>query len=246
MASYLGFRPSDQPGYYFLSYNTEDANRVGEIALQIKQTGIDLWYDKGIEYGEKWERTIAEKIQGCQAVILFFTREILYKESPYVEKEYRMALNFERKIYVVMMDEIDHRDVPSSKMPWWTDIKALQCIEAHVIADPDRVVEEIVSALAMRREQDKGTVRNGGANMELRSTENVNAPSSAITQYTAVHSQTKCLTPYIPAVLEAGLIGRDDIIEQVRAMLDGDKRVVLLSGLGGIARPQSWRRYATI
>ena len=60
MASYLGFRPSDQPGYYFLSYNTEDADRVGEIALQIKQTGIDLWYDKGIEYGEKWERTIAE------------------------------------------------------------------------------------------------------------------------------------------------------------------------------------------
>ena len=96
-ACYLGFRASDNPKYYFLSYNSEDADRVGEIASQMSRAGIELWYDKGIEYGEKWERTIAEKIYGCQAVVLFFTRGILYKENSYVEKEYKMALKFSKR-----------------------------------------------------------------------------------------------------------------------------------------------------
>lgn len=69
MASYLGFKPSDNPKYYFLSYNKEDADRVGEIAGLMSRAGIELWYDKGIEYGEKWERIIAEKIYGCQALV---------------------------------------------------------------------------------------------------------------------------------------------------------------------------------
>ena len=101
MACYLGFRPSDNPKYYFLSYNSEDADRVGEIAGQMSRAGIELWYDKGIEYGEKWERTIAEKIYGCQAVVLFFTRGILYKENSYVEKEYEKALKFYEKALAV-------------------------------------------------------------------------------------------------------------------------------------------------
>ena len=139
MACYLGFRPSDNPKYYFLSYNSEDADRVGEIAGQMSRAGIALWYDKGIEYGEKWERTIAEKIYGCQAVVLFFTRGILDKEDSFVEKEYKMARTYRKNVYVVMMDEIDHRDVPTGKMFWWNEIMELQCIEAHVIDDPDRV-----------------------------------------------------------------------------------------------------------
>ena len=168
MACYLGFRPSDNPKYYFLSYNSEDADRVGEMAGKISRAGIELWYDKGIEYGEKWEKTIAEKICGCQAVVLFFTRGILYKENSYVEKEYKMALKFSKKIYVVMMDDIDDEDVPPVRMPWWTDIQDLQCIEANIIADPDRVVEEIISALTAKMEQDTGNAWNDGINTELR------------------------------------------------------------------------------
>jgi len=158
MACDLGFRPSK---YYFLSYNSEDADRVSEIARQMSRTGIELWYDNGIKYDEKWERTIAEKIYGCQAVVLFFTRGILYKESSFVEKEYKMALTFKRKIYVVLMDEIDDEDVPPFKVLWWTDIKTQQCIEAHAIADPGRIAEEIVSALT----------RNVTDYMELRFTD---------------------------------------------------------------------------
>ena len=186
MACYLGFRASDNPKYYFLSYNSEDADRVGEIAGQMSRAGIELWYDKGIEYGEKWERTIAEKIYGCQAVVLFFTRGILYKENSYVEKEYKMALKFSKKIYVVIMDEIDDNEFPPVRMPWWTDIQDLQCIESRIFADPDVIIEEIVSVLNVKREQDTGDTRNDSANTELSSTYGANGSSSARTPYVSM------------------------------------------------------------
>lgn len=59
------------------------------------------------------------------------------------------------------MDEIDDEDVPPFKVLWWTDIKTQQCIEAHAIADPGRIVEEIASALT----------RNDTDYMELRFTD---------------------------------------------------------------------------
>jgi hypothetical protein len=81
MSNYLGFDPNECSDYYFVSYNNEDAARVGEIAMRLYQDRIPLWYDHGIEYGEKWETKISGKLAGCRAVLLFFTKGILQKES---------------------------------------------------------------------------------------------------------------------------------------------------------------------
>lgn len=35
MSAYLGFQPTKNPVYYFVSYNNEDAHRVGPIANAI-------------------------------------------------------------------------------------------------------------------------------------------------------------------------------------------------------------------
>ena len=66
MSTYLGFKPTEDPNYYFVSYNSEDVSRVGSIAETVSRSGISLWYDYGIEYGETWETTIAERIQNTQ------------------------------------------------------------------------------------------------------------------------------------------------------------------------------------
>jgi hypothetical protein len=86
MSAYLGFQPTENPVYYFVSYNTEDSSRVGEIAKTMSYSGINLWYDHGIEYGDNWEITITEKIQNAQAIILFFSKGILQKNHSYVQK----------------------------------------------------------------------------------------------------------------------------------------------------------------
>ena len=50
------------------------------------------------------------------------------------------------------------------------------------------------------------------------------------------HNWPKRFTTYIPVGPEVGLIGRSDIVDQVRTMLDSDKCVALVSGLGGIGK----------
>ena len=46
----------------------------------------------------------------------------------------------------------------------------------------------------------------------------------------------KCLTDYVPPRLEIELVGRDDIVKKVRAMLDQSAQIALVNGLGGIGK----------
>jgi hypothetical protein len=91
MSSYLGFQPTTNPEYYFISYNNEDADRVGAITQRMAAAGVDLWYDHGIDYGTDWETVITERIHNAQAIVLFFTAGILQKKNSYVQKEYKIA-----------------------------------------------------------------------------------------------------------------------------------------------------------
>ena len=79
MSSYLGFEPTENREYFFLSYNNEDAPRLSGLACEMDRSGIPLWYDDGIEYGEEWARRINRMIAGAQAVVILFTRGILEK-----------------------------------------------------------------------------------------------------------------------------------------------------------------------
>ena len=46
----------------------------------------------------------------------------------------------------------------------------------------------------------------------------------------------KCLTDYVPAPPEIELVGREDIVKKVRAMLDQSAQIALVNGLGGIGK----------
>lgn len=151
MAEDFGFAPCNEPGYYFVSYNSEDAERVGAIARKLHSNNVLLWYDKGIPYGEKWEAIIAEKIKKSQAVILFFTKGILFKEDSYVKKEYRIATkNFKKKVYVIMLDFIDDESVPLDKVFWFNDIRDNHNIDIVDINDLDKISNEIMSAIDIK------------------------------------------------------------------------------------------------
>ena len=107
MARYLGFKASTkETDYYFVSYNSKDELRVGLLAKQISDAGIDLWYDDAIPYGSKWEEAIGLKIANSRAVIFFFTKGMLAKEDSYAIKEYRMATKQGKKVYIFLVDEV--------------------------------------------------------------------------------------------------------------------------------------------
>lgn len=156
MSAYLGFQPTKNSVYYFVSYNSEDAIRVGDIAKTMSYSGINLWYDHGIEYGDNWETTITEKIQNAQAIILFFTKGILQKNNSYVQKEYKMATQFyDKKVYIVMLDEIKNEEVPVEKVSWWIDINERQCIAGYQYADVPTLIEVVAHSLGIQTHEDK-------------------------------------------------------------------------------------------
>jgi len=118
----------------------------------MSQSGINLWYDHGIEYGDYWEITISEKIKNSQAVILFFTKGILTKTSSYVQREYKIAKIFHRNVYIVMLDRIKEEEIPVEKVAWWVEITEQQCINGYEFTDTAELAEEISSPLGIQNQ----------------------------------------------------------------------------------------------
>jgi len=150
VSRYLGFDPTDNPYYFFVSYNNEDANRVSGLACAMHDAGIPLWYDYGLEYGEKWAWQINEKIANAQAVILLLTKGILQKKKSYVRKEYKIAVEAGTKIIVLFVDEIDKKDVPVWNLDWWVDIKEKHCLDIYPLKDRNELIKEVKRALGLR------------------------------------------------------------------------------------------------
>ncbi len=128
MSNYLGFNPCEEEQYYFISYNNEDAERVGKIAAPLSEK-LPFWYDYGIEYGDEWEATISQRIADAKGVLFFFSKGILYKSRPFSKKEFQVAKTLGKPIWVVMMDKITIQDVPKDKLLFWADVKAIQDIK---------------------------------------------------------------------------------------------------------------------
>ena len=143
MSTYFGFTPSNQSGSYFISYNAEDAERVAPIAFAMRQSGVPLWYDQGLIYGEQWEKQIAEHIASCKAVIMFVTKKLMQRERlSYVRLEYNLATSSEnnKKVYIALLDDIKDRDVITQHKMWWQQILLWHCIER---ADADKIMTAI-------------------------------------------------------------------------------------------------------
>ena len=157
MARYLGVDAVDEGKYYFVSYNTEDQDVVAEYVKNIGARRVPIWYDYGLKVGSEWEASIAEHINGCEAVILFVSKNIFKKKSSYVHKEYQMAISFFTKpTYVIMLDKVENRDVPIRYVSWWIDLSNLQCIQAYEHESVNSCVDEIISAIGFEEPISQG------------------------------------------------------------------------------------------
>ena len=155
MSNYLGFMPTKGENYYFVSYNNDDAEQVSETACALNNAGIPLWYDYGLKYGDEWERQITERIVKAQALLLFFTKEILLKEKSYVKREYQIAQMFKKEIFVLFIEEVADQDVPVPVVTWWLDIRDRQSLNLWQWNEPGRIVGEVCRALGIDPDEGK-------------------------------------------------------------------------------------------
>ena len=116
MSTDFGFNAINEPPYFFVSYNTEDFERVAEICRLLNEKGLPIWYDEGIPHDSYWESVIVDKIFKCTEVIFFITKGIFEKgktrnlDELFTYIEYDYAMEYKKKKLVVLLDEIS--DVP--------------------------------------------------------------------------------------------------------------------------------------
>ncbi|MBQ9986163.1 MAG: toll/interleukin-1 receptor domain-containing protein [Oscillospiraceae bacterium] len=158
MARYLGFDANNEGKYYFVSYNSDDETAVARYASEMYNSGINMWYDYGIEIGAKWEEIIAENIKGCEAVIMFLSKNLLSKERSYVHKEYEIAKRFAKKnVYIIFIDQIEDSDVPARYQMWWIDVTALQSVEAFKYDTVEACVNEFMQKAKIEKVKQRET-----------------------------------------------------------------------------------------
>ncbi len=148
MSKNLGIASVSDGIYYFISYNSEDEKRVSEIVKVLEQYSLPMWYDNGLKVGEEWEREIADRIQGSEAVILFLTAGIFEKASSYVQKEFTMATRFfNKRVYVVRLDEIENSKIPNKYLSFYIDVCNMQAINAAEFSDTHKLCSRMMSEL---------------------------------------------------------------------------------------------------
>ncbi len=161
MARNLGIPYTEKKPFYFISYNTEDEKKVSSYAEALSKFEFPLWYDCGLKVGEAWEIEIAEKIDSCQAVIMFLSKNIFLKENSYVHKEFELATEYSMKnVYVMMLDEIAKPEVPIRFRSWWTNVTKLQCINTYEYTSPEECARKLAEDIGFIKKNDLYVKKN--------------------------------------------------------------------------------------
>ena len=91
--------------YVFISYAHKDSERVLSVINAMRQDGISVWYDEGIEAGTEWPEYIAEKINDCAVFIAFITANAV--ASVNCRNEINYAISLHKEMLVVYLEDTE-------------------------------------------------------------------------------------------------------------------------------------------
>ena len=87
----------------FVSYATEDRERVTPIVDAIQAAGLSVWWDRRIGVGQSFDREIEQQLDACTCVVVVWSR--LSVESDWVRNEAQEG--FDRGILVpILLDDV--------------------------------------------------------------------------------------------------------------------------------------------
>lgn len=101
----------------FLSYASEDKNKVQRLCKRLKKAGFDPWLDKErLLPGQDWNLEIEKAQRSSDAILLCFSKRSVKKEG-YVHREYKRAIKFQEEkpegtIFIIPV-RLDGCELPS-------------------------------------------------------------------------------------------------------------------------------------
>ncbi|MDT3777284.1 toll/interleukin-1 receptor domain-containing protein [Nitrospira sp. MA-1] len=85
----------------FISYASEDRPVAQQLADGLEQSGISVWWDRQIQVGSEWDKTIEDALADAKCVVVLWTGHA--KDSRWVRAEAREAL-IKEKVVPVMLE----------------------------------------------------------------------------------------------------------------------------------------------
>jgi WD40 repeat protein len=117
--------------HVFISYSREDLRYVMRLVDYLTAAGVQVWLDKDIPTGDRWDAVIRKKIETAAAVIVVMSP--MADESMWVTNEIHHALAIRKPILPLLLEgqqfftlmRIHHEDVTDGRMPGESFMAAL-------------------------------------------------------------------------------------------------------------------------
>ena len=133
------FKPYEgDENYLFVSYAHSDSDDVFPILERLNLEGYRIWYDEGIQPGEKWTEVIAEHVAKSTIVLSFLSPNA--NASEYFHKEIDFASSEGKKILSIILRETDM--TPGTKL----QLSSRQWISKYAYLDEDEFYEKLFSS----------------------------------------------------------------------------------------------------
>lgn len=90
--------------YVFFSYAHKNADVTLPCMDALRKSGVNLWYDDGIEAGSEWPEFIAQKVVDCNKFVLFVSNA--YLDSQNCKRELNFAISRKKEILSIFIEEV--------------------------------------------------------------------------------------------------------------------------------------------
>lgn len=124
----------------FVSYARQDAEVANRIVEYLRQSGVDVWYDRELRAGENWPGVIADQLERADAVLVLVSPASL--QSQWVQREWAAALGQSVRLIPVLVQGSTFADLPAP-------LSTLQAVDLNQY-DP-RELERLVEAVVQLR-----------------------------------------------------------------------------------------------
>lgn len=140
--------PRQATTYTFISYkHGSDGGYVTRLAAFLASEGLEVWFDRDIATGERWEQVIRSKIEGCSAFIVVMTPEA--ESSTWVSREIRHAERNGRPILPLLLEgqeffvlnHLQFEDVRQGGMPSATFVAYLRDFASSRASTSDPAIQ---------------------------------------------------------------------------------------------------------
>ncbi len=85
----------------FVSYSRKDEEYTLKLVHELRKRGFEVWIDDRIDFGDRWWRTIVEKIESCTAFVVVMTPDS--EKSEWVEREVHLAMREGKPIFPLLL-----------------------------------------------------------------------------------------------------------------------------------------------